>query len=39
MSYSRVEAAHSALCASIYRFSNDGPKFEDKVVDPQNWPN
>ena len=26
---------HNALCASIYRFSNDGPHFEAKIVDPQ----
>ena len=26
---------HSALGASIYRFSNDGPYFEAEIVDPQ----
>ena len=30
-----AEAAHSALDASIYRFSNDGPHFKDEIVDPQ----
>ena len=30
-----IEAEHSALCAYIYRFSNDGPYFEARLVDPQ----
>ena len=27
---------HSALDAFIYRFSNDGPHFKAKIVDPKN---
>ena len=35
-----AEAVHSALDASIYRFSNDGPHFKAKIMDPQKlWPN
>ena len=26
---------HSALCAFIYRFSNDGPHFEAEIEDSQ----
>ena len=29
-----VEAVHSALDASIYIFSNDGPHFKAKIEDP-----
>ena len=29
-----AKAVHSALDASIYRFSNDGPHFKAKIVDP-----
>ena len=30
-----TEAMHSALGASIYRFSNDGLHVEAKIVDPK----
>ena len=30
-----TEVVHSALCATIYRFSNDGPHFEAEIVDSQ----
>ena len=32
---SSAEAVHNALCASIYRFSNDGPHFETEIMDSQ----
>ena len=30
-----MEAAHNALDVSIYKFSNDGPRFKAEIVDPQ----
>ena len=30
-----AEAAHNALDASIYSFSNDGPHFKAEIVDPK----
>ena len=32
-----METAYSTLDASIYRLSNVGPPFNNRVVDPQNY--
>ena len=33
-----AKAGHSVLCASIYRFSNDGRTLRLKLWIPKNWP-